>query len=44
MEKIIHEVKIVAIEDGFRIEVKGDKEAIRQMLHGFGDAVPETCG
>lgn len=33
-EKTIHEVKVVETEDGFRIEVKGDKEAIRKM--GFG--------
>jgi len=33
-EKVIHEVKVVETEDGFRIEVKGDKEALRRM--GFG--------
>ena len=33
-DKIIHEFKIIETEDGFRIEVKGDKERIRQM--GFG--------
>jgi hypothetical protein len=30
------EFKIVETEDGFRIEIKGDKEAIRRMLAGFG--------
>jgi hypothetical protein len=35
MEKIISEFKVVETEDGFRIEIKGDKEAIRRMLGGF---------
>ena len=33
-EKVIHEVRLIETEDGFRIEVKGDKEYIRRM--GFG--------
>ena len=36
MGKVISEFKIVETEDGFRIEIKGDKEAIRRMLNGFG--------
>ena len=40
MEKIINEIKIVETEDGFRIEIKGDKEAIRQTLHNFGAGFP----
>jgi hypothetical protein len=36
MEKIINEFKIVETDDGFRIEIKGNKEAIRRMLKGFG--------
>ncbi len=40
MDKVIHEVKIVETEDGFRIEIKGDKEAIRRMLRGFGAEFP----
>ena len=35
MEKVISEFKIIETEDGFRIEIKGDKEAIRRMLSGF---------
>jgi hypothetical protein len=46
-EKVIHEVRFIETDDGFRIEVKGDKEAMRQMGgpcmgmgpgmgHGFG--------
>lgn len=33
-EKVIHEVRFIETDDGFRIEVKGDKERIREM--GFG--------
>ncbi len=39
-EKVIQEVKIVETEDGFRIEIKGDKEAIRRMINGFGAGFP----
>ncbi|MDX1412004.1 MAG: hypothetical protein R3351_07585 [Nitrospirales bacterium] len=30
-DKVIHEVRFVETDDGFRIEVKGDKERMRQM-------------
>jgi hypothetical protein len=40
MEKVINEFRIIETDDGFRIEIKGDKEAIRQMLHGFGAGFP----
>ena len=33
-DKVIHEVRVVETEDGFRIEVKGDKERMKEM--GFG--------
>ena len=33
-ERVIHEVRVVETDDGFRVEVKGDKERIREM--GFG--------
>ena len=36
MEKVINEFRVVETDDGFRIEIKGDKEAIRRMLGGFG--------
>ncbi len=40
-EKVIQEIRIVETEDGFRIEIKGDKEHLREMgfdkgLFGFG--------
>ena len=33
-EKVLHEVKVVETEDGFRIEIKGDKERLKEL--GFG--------
>jgi len=36
MEKMINEFKITETEDGFQVEIKGNKEAIRRMLRGFG--------
>lgn len=33
-ERVIHEVRFVETDDGFRVEVKGDKERMREM--GFG--------
>ena len=36
-EKVIHEVKVVETEDGYRIEIKGDKERIKSLRFGpFG--------
>ena len=31
-EKVLHEVRIVETEDGFRIEIKGDKERLKEMF------------
>ena len=28
--------KVIETDDGFRIEIKGDKEAIREMMGNFG--------
>ena len=36
MEKMINDFKIIETEDGFRVEIKGYKEAIRRMLSGLG--------
>ncbi|HST05602.1 MAG TPA: hypothetical protein VLQ48_12825 [Chloroflexia bacterium] len=33
-EKILHQITIVETDDGYRIEIKGDKEKLRAM--GFG--------
>lgn len=30
-QKVIHEIRFVETEDGFRIEVKGDKQRMREM-------------
>lgn len=36
MEKVINEFRVIETDDGFRIEIKGDKEAIRRMMGNFG--------
>lgn len=33
-EKVVHEVQIVETDDGFRIELKGDKEVLRELIFG----------
>jgi hypothetical protein len=33
-DKVIHEIRIIETDDGFRIEIKGDKERLKEM--GFG--------
>jgi len=35
MEKIINEFRVIETEDGFRIEIKGDKEKMKKFMHGF---------
>ena len=36
MEKVITEFKVIETDDGFRIEIKGDKEKIRSFIPWFG--------
>jgi len=33
-EKVIHEYKVIETDDGFRIEIKGDKERIKKWMEG----------
>lgn len=33
-EKVIHEYRVIETDDGFRIEIKGDKERIRKWIEG----------
>lgn len=35
MENVISEFRIVETDDGYRIEIKGDKEAIKAVMRGF---------
>ena len=35
MENVISEFRIVETDDGYRIEIKGDKEAIKAVTRGF---------
>jgi hypothetical protein len=36
MEKVINEFKVIETDDGYRIEIKGDKERLKSMMKGFG--------
>jgi len=36
MENVITEFKVIETDDGFRIEIKGDKEQIKAFMSGFG--------
>ena len=35
MEKVVNELRVIETDDGFRIEVKGDKEQIKAFMSGF---------
>jgi hypothetical protein len=35
MEKVINEFRVIETDDGFRIEIKGDKEAILTCPRGL---------
>jgi hypothetical protein len=35
MEKVLQEFRIIETEDGFRIEIKGDKEKLRDFVMGL---------
>jgi hypothetical protein len=35
-EKVLHEVRVIETEDGFRIEIKGDKERIKEFMQRRG--------
>ena len=35
MEKVIQEFRVIETEDGFRIEIKGDKEKMKDFMKGF---------
>jgi hypothetical protein len=40
MEKVIREWRIIETDDGFRIEIKGDKEALRHWAQCFQSRGP----
>ena len=31
-EKVIHEMRLIETDDGFRIEIKGDKQRLKRMF------------
>jgi len=35
VENVISEFRIIETDDGYRIEIKGDKEAIKAVTRGF---------
>jgi hypothetical protein len=35
MEKVIQEFRIIETDDGFRIEIKGDKDRLREFVMGL---------
>ncbi len=36
MEKVVNELRVIETDDGFRIEIKGDKEKIKAFMSDFG--------
>ena len=44
MEKVIKELRIIETDDGFRIEIKGDKDAMRQWVGHFKSCGPTHFG
>jgi hypothetical protein len=36
MEKVVNEVRVIETDDGFRIEIKGDKDQIKAFMSGLG--------
>ena len=45
MENVISEIKVIETEDGFRIEMKGDKEHMKSFMKEFkGHKKWHRCG
>lgn len=46
VEEVIHEVKIIETDDGYRIEIKGDKERLKRWFDRmpFGMGMPFDFG
>jgi hypothetical protein len=36
MEKVINELRVIETDDGFRVEIKGDKEKIKAFMSDIG--------
>jgi hypothetical protein len=36
MEKVIQEFRVIETDDGYRIEIKGDKEKMKPFINCFG--------
>jgi hypothetical protein len=37
MEKLISEFRVIETDDGFRIEITGDKQKMREFMRGHGE-------
>lgn len=47
MEKVIHSIQIIETDDGYRIEIKGDKKRLKKILRfrkPFGPKGPFSWG
>jgi hypothetical protein len=40
MEEVLHEMRIVETEDGYRLEIKGDKERMRKFFEEHRRGAP----
>ena len=40
-DKLIHECRVIETDEGFRIEIKGDKNCFREL---FSHGMEEGCG
>jgi hypothetical protein len=40
MEEVLHEMRIVETEDGYRLEIKGDKERMKKFFEEHRRGVP----
>lgn len=36
MEKVVNELRVIETDDGYRIEIKGDKDQIKAFMSGLG--------
>jgi hypothetical protein len=36
MEKVVNEVRVIETDDGYRVEIKGDKDQIKAFMSDFG--------
>jgi hypothetical protein len=42
-ERILDEIRFIESDEGFRVEVKGDKEQLKKMFHMHKGFKPGSC-